>query len=238
MLSHLLFVYNSTPHRVTGYSPYRLMFGREPSIPVDQLLNRTRQEWDQDFVQEQAEALQRSDEVVKRNLEAAANSNKRRHDQRPSAKDIGVGERVLLRQMAFGGRHKLADKYHRDRYIVVGVNPEKDVYQIRPLHGGEVRSVNRKLLLADPRQEEVMSDPPEFWPKPSDSDNLNELDDDIGGDEGEDPFIIFPLPEEVQVTRPLPGGIQPRRSSRSTKGTHSNPNRLPQSAMKSGHYQA
>ena len=36
MISHLVFVYNSTPHSVTGIAPYTLMFGREPLIPLDQ----------------------------------------------------------------------------------------------------------------------------------------------------------------------------------------------------------
>uniref|UniRef100_A0A667X7X5 Gypsy retrotransposon integrase-like protein 1 n=1 Tax=Myripristis murdjan TaxID=586833 RepID=A0A667X7X5_9TELE len=37
-LPHVLFCYNTTPHQGTGESPFLLMFGREPRLPIDFLL--------------------------------------------------------------------------------------------------------------------------------------------------------------------------------------------------------
>ena len=53
LLPHLTFVYNATPHCSTGVAPYTLMFGREPLIPLDQILGRTDSDWEQDFTREQ-----------------------------------------------------------------------------------------------------------------------------------------------------------------------------------------
>ena len=39
-LPQMLFCYNTTPHQATGESPYYLLFGQEPRLPVDFLLGR------------------------------------------------------------------------------------------------------------------------------------------------------------------------------------------------------
>ena len=39
-LLELVYVYNATPHSSTGLSPYYMLFGREPTLPLDHLLGQ------------------------------------------------------------------------------------------------------------------------------------------------------------------------------------------------------
>ena len=38
-LSELAFAYNVTINKTTRYSPYYLIFGREPRLPIDEMFN-------------------------------------------------------------------------------------------------------------------------------------------------------------------------------------------------------
>lgn len=69
-------MYTSTPHRVTGYAPYRLMYGRDPAIPLDQLLYRRQEDWDQYYVLAQADALTRMNDILEVSVKKAAEYNK------------------------------------------------------------------------------------------------------------------------------------------------------------------
>ena len=57
LLSHLVFIYNTTQHCVTGVPPYTLMFGREPCIPIDYLVDNLHSNWDEGFVSLQADMM-------------------------------------------------------------------------------------------------------------------------------------------------------------------------------------
>jgi hypothetical protein len=232
LLQHLVFVYNATPHCTTGVAPYLLMFGREPLIPLDQMLGRTDNDWDQDFVREQSSLLSRASELVKERVAKSCNRNKATYDRKVKpSKPIEIGSHVLLRKCAFKGRHKLADKFERDPYVVVWINEHSDVFRIRPLKGGPERVVNRKLLRLDPFAE---------------SDTENESDESDGDSDWEvlhtepsgDQSLVQDLQgvSNVEVGEPpslhCPASEHLRSSQRTTRGKHSNPFRLPCSAIK------
>lgn len=182
LLPHLTYIYNCTPHSVTGFAPYTLMFGRQPVVPVDQLISNTRSEWSEDSIRKQAEIIRRTSLVVKGRLTKSAEANKRRYDRKATTVRLVVGARVLLKQMAHSGRHKIANTFEEQPYVVVSCNEEKGVYQIRPVAGGKARWVNRQLLISDPRKETDTSfdrDPLQVLPCTQDSsDSENESDED------------------------------------------------------------
>ena len=60
----------------------------------------------------------------------------------------------------------MQNKYEQDPYIVVWVNQYGDVCRIRPVKGGQEKTVNRKYLLLDPVAE------PESDSERSDEDSI------------------------------------------------------------------
>ena len=146
-LFNLTYIYNTTPHSITGIAPFVLMFGRQPTIPLDHLLNNTKGDWDQNFVQRQAETLQCAHRLATSRTTKSRASDKRRWDRKALAKPLDIGDIVLLKRCAFRGRHKLED----NQFIITSINQQNDVYTIRPLLGGKEKKVNRELLILDPR---------------------------------------------------------------------------------------
>ncbi|XP_049909748.1 retrovirus-related Pol polyprotein from transposon 412 [Epinephelus moara] len=78
-LPHVLFCHNTTPHQSTGETPFFLMFGEEPRLPVDFLLGRAESpvggsihEW----VQEHQAGLQVAFEGARERLQQAADHRK------------------------------------------------------------------------------------------------------------------------------------------------------------------
>ena len=113
-------------------------------------------------------------------MRTAREAEKTRHDARPMSTPISIGTRVLLRKCAFDGRHKLVDKFEREPYIVTSVNKAGDVYRIRPLFGGPTKTVNRRLLIPDPRtdgQPLVTGPEPESTPRSHDRGQINKEKD-------------------------------------------------------------
>lgn len=152
-LPQVLYAYNTTPHQATGESPFLLMFGQEPRLPVDFLLGRVQDpvggsvhEW----LQEHQTRLQMAFEGARDRLKAAAERRKRNHDQ--SVRDIPLkeGQLVWLRDLTVRGRHKIQDQWASVVYRVLRAPKEGGpVYTIAPRDDPtRARQVHRTLLKA------------------------------------------------------------------------------------------
>lgn len=76
-LLQLLFCYNTTPHQSTDESPYYLMFGQDPKLPVDFLLGRVEDPVGggvYDWVVEHQVRLQMAFEGARHRMRAAADT--------------------------------------------------------------------------------------------------------------------------------------------------------------------
>ncbi len=192
LLPHLIFMYNSTPHCVTGFAPYTLMFGRQPSVPLDQLLSNTRNDWSEDFVRQQAQFIKRAHKLAKDRIISAASSNKKRYDRHAKANPLPIGSRVLIKRCAFRGRHKLEDHFGEEQYIVVKCNAEQDLYEVRPALGGPGKWLNRKMLIIDPRRE--LTNVGEPLQDVFNTDAL-QTDTDESSSEGSDEELVVAIPQ-------------------------------------------
>ena len=221
-----------TPHSVTGFAPYTLLFGREPTIPLDHLINNAQQECSEEYAQEQARLVKKAYNLAKDRMIKAADANKRRYDLRREPEPLEVGSKVLVKKCAFTGRHKLSDAFHEEQHVVVDCNPEGDLFGIRPVLGGPKKWLNRKLLLLDPREEftedqhgldQVL---PEVDSSSADESTSNH---DLGSSESEnetssDEELLFipsdlfaPPPQDGSDTQPIGGESPHPQCKRSPK---------------------
>ena len=115
-LSGLVYWYNVTPHTTTGYSPYAMMFGREPVLPVDIEMSfnpvPTKTAAD-DYMSHQTKRLQHRHADARRRM-IPTEPPKMPH----RTKKLQVGDQVLKRTHPHG-RNKIQDKYGPQVYVII-----------------------------------------------------------------------------------------------------------------------
>ena len=148
-IKELVFSYNVTPHSSTGYSPYFLMYGRQPNLPIDFLLGKSNacndidiDRWIELHSEKLAYAYKRAGEETRRN-EA---QRKEVHDFGKTESELQIGAKVYIRNRGIKGRDKIQDKWKSDTYVIID-KPGKSVYTIKPeSDDGPVKNVNRSEL--------------------------------------------------------------------------------------------
>jgi transposase InsO family protein len=149
----LVHAYNSTRHDSTGFAPLFLMFGRQPRLPADAVMNlRFPEESERVSYTEYADSLRRKlDYVYKLVTEHAQKSSrhqKKHYDTRVRGGVLQVGDRVLVRRLGVKGKDKLGDRWEQEVYIVLEQpNPGIPVYTVqREDRKGRTRILHRNLL--------------------------------------------------------------------------------------------
>ena len=149
----LVHAYNCTRHSTTGISPFALMFGREPKLPVDFAfgIRETRENniSTTKYMENLRKTLRASFDLAMRNSKNSQSKQKEKYDSKIRAATVNVGDRVLVKIVAFDGRHKIANKWEEDVYIVIEKpNFDIPVFKVKKQNGeGKVRTLHRNLLL-------------------------------------------------------------------------------------------
>ena len=149
-LSPLVYAYNCTKHSTTGFSPFLLMFGREPHLPVDVALGVNSVSSGSGsypaYIANLRDRLSVAYQKVIEESRKSAARNKQSCDSRAHQASIQVGDLVLVRNLSIRGKHKLADRWEEDPYRVVECIPGLPVYKVQDKDGRE-RVLHRNLLL-------------------------------------------------------------------------------------------
>lgn len=152
-LPQVLYVYNTTKHQSTGYSPYELMFGQKAQLPVDFLLGGAQEEFMsrsvKDWVDEHQKQLSSVYLHVKDQLQQAA-EQRNRHYQPTATFILTPGTSVYRSHPT--ERHKIQDAWDPIVYVVVeNMDEEGRVYKIRPRDvAGPEKNLNRSELKVVP----------------------------------------------------------------------------------------
>lgn len=151
-LSKVVHAYNCTRSEATGFSPYYLLFGRSPRLPIDLMFNLQVTEKQQSYAEYVANwqtRIQEAYDITSKTARKEALRGKKYYDKKIHGIELLPGNRVLLRNLSErGGPGKLRSHWEDCVYTVISrKSPDGPVYEIRPEKGGQSRVVHRNLLL-------------------------------------------------------------------------------------------
>ena len=142
--------YNSTRHDSTGYSPFYLMMGRHPRLPVDVLMGICREEeLETDYAKTLQDRLKYAFDIANKLASKSAARHKKYYDRRIRGATVDIGDRVLVRNVSLRGKQKLANKWEDIPYTVID-QPDPSIPVFKVLREGKhnvPRTLHRNMLL-------------------------------------------------------------------------------------------
>ena len=145
--------YNCTKHVSTTYSPYFLMFGRHPRLPIDVEFGLPKHNCGDNssksrYVQKLRRRLNYAFKKASKYSDQQAQKYKSSYDKSIKGPQLQEKDIVLVKVVAHKGRHKLQDKWGPEEYVVIEQPiAGTPVYKVQPVNGGNIRTLHRNLLL-------------------------------------------------------------------------------------------
>ena len=199
-IGSLVHAYNATKHETTGFSPFFLMFGREPTLPIDLVFGLDKDERSRSLSKYISNLQKRLEEAYRTANTASDHSQLRQqyyYDQKAKGVGLKVGDRVLVKVVAFDGKHKIADRWEDNPYIIIQQpNNNIQVFKVKREDGeGRCKTLHRNLLL--PIGSKLPSPLPTPRQRVKESElqnmesNISPIDDTEESEEDEDePYLI------------------------------------------------
>ncbi|XP_063076411.1 uncharacterized protein LOC134466443 [Engraulis encrasicolus] len=255
-LPQLTFAYNTTPHPTTGHTPYYLMFGHHPRLPIDFLLgdNGTAPGTVQDaepleeWIARHRQSAQMTWQHVKQRAEEVARRRNQKHNDQANDAGLEEGQLVYMRNHV-QGRNKIQDHWSPQVFQVVRAPSATGVvYTLAPLgQEGPLRQVHRSELRAVPEGVRPETERMPAVQRRVHSSGRSPASDPISPEEIEPEGVVMVYHEEPQSELEPPGtpsgdddalsegeSLPLRRSTRTTAGQHPNPFRLPRGLAVTG----
>ncbi len=159
-VNSLVYAYNCTPHETTRVAPYELLFGRKPNLPIDTMFEKAKEEsaskTTTEYIKDLQERMAKTHEIIQKHTDRSKKKQKDHYDKRTKHVHISVGDRVLVKKLAFDGKHKIADRFETDVYIVQSQpRPDIPVFKVKSEESDRVRTLHRNHLLQIDHLEET-----------------------------------------------------------------------------------
>ena len=151
----MVHAYNCTRNESTGYSPFYLLFGRHPRLPIDLAFGLDRDQdaptqTRDDYVVRWKQQMEQAYDIATKNMGQTADRRKQMYDKRAKTAALSPGDRVLVRNMQRKEGPAKLQAYWEDRVyrVVKQMGDDLPVYKVRPECGpGKERVLHRNMLL-------------------------------------------------------------------------------------------
>ena len=122
-ISTLTYTYNCTHGNATGFSPYCLLYGRHPFLPIDiefgVFVLELSEAITYKYVQELKKRLENAFQKANAFCEKEAVRSKQRFDKTAKSSKLLPGDLILVKKKGFTSKHKIADKWETEPYEIV-----------------------------------------------------------------------------------------------------------------------
>ena len=138
----LMFAYNSTVRKATGFSPFFLMFGMPSRLPIDSLFPNNEPDENcsyGEFVNKWKDSMNEAFNIANKNIRKTSDYNKQKYDSKAKSVEIVPGDKVLVKNgRDEGGTGKLRSFWEQNIYEVVSKHEDIPVYKIKPVGDNRV----------------------------------------------------------------------------------------------------